>query len=68
MSKNINRTNGKKLDSTKKTTKSRVKPKQKIEIRNLLHKLETAKKAPKAARPEVRKLALLQNYRRFIKI
>jgi transposase len=52
MSKNINRTNGKKLDSTKKTTKSRVKPKQKIEIRNLLHKLETAKKAPKAAKPE----------------
>lgn len=52
MSKNINRTNGKKLDSTKKTTKSRLKPTQKIEIRNLLHKLEAAKKAPKAARHE----------------
>jgi transposase len=52
MGKNNNRTNGKKPDSTKKVTKSRVKTKQKIEIRSLLHKLETAKKQPKREAPE----------------
>jgi transposase len=47
MRKNISRSNGKKPETAQKTTKSRVKPKQKLEIRSLLHKLEAAKKKPK---------------------
>lgn len=47
MRKNNNTSNGKKLDLAEKAPKSRVKPRQKIKVRNLLHKLEAAKKRPK---------------------
>lgn len=52
MRKNINSSSGKKLNTTRKNKKAEVKPKQKVQLRQLLHKLEAAKKAPKAAKPE----------------
>lgn len=52
MRKNINSSNGKKQDLAGKTKKTKAKPKQKLEVRSLLHKLEAAKKQPKRKAPE----------------
>lgn len=47
MRKNISRSNGKKPETAQIATRAKVKPKQKLEVRSLLHKLEAAKKKPK---------------------
>jgi len=52
MRKNINSSNGKKLNTTGKNKKAEVEPKQKIQLRRLLQKLEAAKHAPKRTQPE----------------
>ena len=52
MRKNINSSSGKKLNTKGKNKEAEIEPKQKIQLRQLLHKLEAAKKAPKVAKPE----------------
>jgi transposase len=52
MRKNINSSTENKLNTKGKNKKAEVEPKQKIQLRQLLHKLEAAKEAPRAVKPE----------------